>query len=77
MLNIEVDNRPVQAEQGDTILTALKRAGVRVPTLCHIEGLTPTGACRICVVEDEGMPGLVPSCSYPVADGMKIRSRSP
>ncbi len=76
MTSIEVNNRPIEAEPGETILTALKRAGINVPTLCHIEGLPPSGACRMCVVEVEGMPGLVPSCSYPVADGMKIKSHS-
>lgn len=77
MTGIEVNNRPIEAESGETILTALKRAGIHVPTLCHIEGLPPSGACRMCVVEVEGMPGLVPSCSYPVTDGMKIKSHSP
>ncbi len=48
------------------LLTALRRAGIKVPTLCHIDGLTATGACRMCVVEVEGQRGLVPSCAFPV-----------
>ena len=75
MFEIEVNNRTIQAEQGETILAALHRAGIQVPTLCHIEGLPPSGACRICVVELEGR-GLVPSCSFPVAEGMKIKTDS-
>jgi NADH-quinone oxidoreductase subunit G/NADP-reducing hydrogenase subunit HndD len=55
----------------------LRRAGVKVPTLCHLDGLTPTGACRMCVVEIEGQRGLVPSCAFPVGEGMKIRTHSP
>jgi iron-only hydrogenase group A len=75
-MNIEVNNRTIDAQPGETILSALNRAGVRVPTLCHMEGLLPSGACRMCVVEVEGQRGLIPSCSYPVAEGMKIATHS-
>jgi NADH-quinone oxidoreductase subunit G/NADP-reducing hydrogenase subunit HndD len=77
MINIEVNGRTVWAEKGEMLLTALRRAGIKVPTLCHIDGLTPTGACRMCVVEVEGQRGLVPSCAFPAADGMKVRTHSP
>ncbi len=77
MFEIEVNNRMVEAHEGETILSALKRAGISVPTLCHIEGLPPTGACRICVVEVEGQRTLVPSCSFPVNPGMKVKTNSP
>jgi NADH-quinone oxidoreductase subunit G/NADP-reducing hydrogenase subunit HndD len=77
MLNIEVNGKTVEAKEGETILSALKRVNIHVPTLCHMEGLTPTGACRMCVVEVENMPQLIPSCSYPVAANMKIRTHSP
>lgn len=77
MFEIEVNNRIIEAENGETILTALKRADIHVPTLCHMEGLLPSGACRICVVEVEGMNGLIPSCSFPVRAGMKIQTNSP
>jgi len=76
-MQIEVNNRQIEAKPGETILTALQRAGINVPTLCHIDGLTPTGACRICVVEVEGQRSLVPSCAFPVAEGMKIKTHSP
>lgn len=76
MVMIEVNGDKMEASPGETILSALKRAGISVPTLCHIEGLSPTGACRVCVVEVDGMPGLVPSCSYPVAEGMRIKTHS-
>ncbi|MBD3224272.1 MAG: 4Fe-4S dicluster domain-containing protein [Caldithrix sp.] len=77
MISIEIDGREVKAEPGETILTALNREGVHVPTLCHMEGLLPSGACRICSVEVEGQDSLTPSCSYPVQDGMKIQTNSP
>jgi NADH-quinone oxidoreductase subunit G/NADP-reducing hydrogenase subunit HndD len=77
MITIEVNGRSIPAEKGEMLLTSLRRAGIKVPTLCHVDGLTPTGACRMCVVEVEGQRGLVPSCAFPVADGMKVRTHSP
>jgi NADP-reducing hydrogenase subunit HndD len=76
-MNIEVNGRAIEAKPGEMLLAALRRAGIRVPTLCSMEGLTPTGACRLCVVDVEGQANLVPSCAYPVTDGMKIRTHSP
>ena len=77
MITVEINGKKVQAQEGETILSALRRESIHVPTLCHVEDLTPTGACRLCVVEVEGMGGLVPSCSYSIAAGMKIKTRSP
>ena len=77
MFEITANDRRIEAEPGETILSALTRAGIHVPTLCHMKKLTPTGACRICVVEVRGMPGLVPSCSTPVEAGMVISTNSP
>lgn len=78
MFEITVNNRVIDAEEGETILSALTRVGIRVPTLCHLPDLPPVGACRICIVEVEGAEGdgLVPSCSYPVAEGMRIFTNS-
>ncbi len=76
MFKIEVNNRKISAKAGETIYEALTRAGVHVPTLCHIKELVPSGACRICSVEVEGRNNLVPSCSYPVEEGMKIKTNS-
>jgi iron-only hydrogenase group A len=76
-MTLDVNGKKVEAKKGDTILQALRRAGINVPTLCYLEGLAPSGACRMCVVEVEGFPNLVPSCSYPAADGMKIKTGSP
>lgn len=78
MFEITVNNRVIDAEEGETILSALTRVGIRVPTLCHLPDLPPMGACRICIVEVEGAEGdgLVPSCSYPVAEGMRIFTNS-
>jgi iron-only hydrogenase group A len=77
MLALEANGQKLEAKKGETILQALKRGGIHVPTLCHMEGLLPSGTCRMCVVEVEGAPGLLPACSYPVADGMKIHTSTP
>lgn len=77
MPTIEVNNQTVEFTPGETILQTCRRLGINIPTLCYIEGMPPSGACRLCVVEVEGRPGLVPSCSFPAAEGMKIQTHSP
>ncbi len=77
MLTIEVNGRKIQARAGETVLEACERSGIRIPTLCHLAHLTPTGACRMCVVEVEGQRNLIPSCAFPVSEGMKVRTHSP
>ena len=77
MITFEANGRAVKANAGETILTALKREGIDIPTLCNMENLSPTGACRLCVVQVEGQANLVPSCAFPVAQGMKVKTHSP
>ena len=77
MVNLTINNRKIQAKPGTTILEAAQAAGERIPTLCHIKELFPSGACRICVVEVKGKPNLTPSCAFPVEEGMEIQTRSP
>lgn len=76
-LTIEINGNKYEAAQGETILTVLNRNGIKVPTLCHMKDFVPTGACRMCVVELEGSGKLVSSCSFPISDGMKVRTHSP
>lgn len=77
IFDIEVNNKIIKAKKGETILMALNRNGIKVPTLCYMEDLTPSGACRICVVEVEGYENLVPSCSQLVEEWMRIKTHSP
>jgi NADP-reducing hydrogenase subunit HndD len=72
MITLSINNIPVEVPEGTTILAASKKAGIRIPTLCFVEGLQAIGACRVCVVELEGARNLVASCSMPVAAGMKV-----
>ncbi len=77
LFDIEVNGKTIKAKKGDTLLMALERNGIKVPTLCHIKDLLPSGACRMCVVEVEGRQGLIPACSHPVEEWMKVRTHSP
>ncbi|HSW44091.1 MAG TPA: NADH-dependent [FeFe] hydrogenase, group A6 [Phycisphaerae bacterium] len=77
MITIEVNDKPVHAGTGEMLLAVLRREGISVPTLCHMEGLPPSGACRICDVEVAGRPNLQPSCATPVIEGMKVHTHSP
>ena len=76
MIKIEVNNKVVSVEKEQTILSALRAQGIMVPTLCSMDDLTPTGACRMCVVEVEGFDNLVPACSFRVQEWMKIKTHS-
>lgn len=77
LIDIEVNNKKIQAKKGETILETLNRNGIKVPTLCRMSGFSPTGACRMCVVEVEGKSGLIPSCSCPIHEPIKIKTHSP
>jgi len=69
---IEINNSPVEVQEGETLLKVFRRHGIRVPTLCHMEKFPPTGACRLCVVEVAGKQELITSCSYPVEENMRV-----
>lgn len=75
-LNVTIDDKKVQAKQGQTILEAAQANGIEIPTLCQHKDLEPIGACRICVVEVQGAKGLTASCCTPVGDGMIISTNS-
>jgi NADP-reducing hydrogenase subunit HndD len=72
MINLAINNIPVEVPEGTSVLEAARAAGIRIPTLCHVEGLQTIGACRVCVVEIEGARNLAASCSMPAGEGMKV-----
>lgn len=76
-VDITIDGRVFQVQGGQSVLAALREAGVEVPTLCHRKDLFPAGACRMCVVEVKGNRSLVASCTQPVSAGMVINTQSP
>ena len=76
MVELTINNIQVKAEEGMTILEAAKSVGISIPTLCHMKDLFPTGACRICAVEVNGLRNLIPACAYPVQQGMNVETNS-
>ena len=76
-VNVSINGSPVTAREGITILELTRENGIEIPTLCYLAELTPTGCCRLCVVEVEGSRMLVGSCYTPVAPGMVIQTHSP
>ena len=72
-----INGKTYSFEPGETILEVARRNHIDVPTLCHLKGATPTGACRVCVVEVEGARSLVASCAAPAADNMVVQTESP
>jgi predicted molibdopterin-dependent oxidoreductase YjgC len=64
-------------EPGESILDAARRNGIEIPTLCHLKGSAPTGACRVCLVEVQGARSLVASCAMPAAPRMVVQTESP
>ncbi len=78
MIHITINGLPVEVERGTTLLEAARFLGFPIPTLCHMEGLSPYGACRLCVVEiGEGERAkLVSSCTYVAEEGLVVRTAS-
>ena len=76
VLTLQVDGVDVAVPAGATILQAVRAAGASVPLLCHLDGLTPVGACRLCLVEIGGSSKLQPACTTPASEGMEVCTRS-
>ena len=78
MVTLTINGLQATVEEGSTILEAAQFLGFPIPTLCHMEGLSPYGACRLCVVEvgDGSRTRLVTSCTHPVVEGITVRTAS-
>ena len=77
MVNLTIDKKPVSVPEGTTILEAARSVNIAIPTLCYLKGINEIAACRLCMVEIEGFPRLIPSCDNVVAEGMVIHTNSP
>jgi len=77
MVNLTINGIPVQAEEHMTILTAAASAGITIPTLCYLKDINEIGACRVCVVEIEGVERLQAACNATVSEGMAVYTNSP
>ncbi|KAI9184176.1 ndufs1 NADH-ubiquinone oxidoreductase subunit [Blastocladiella emersonii ATCC 22665] len=77
LVEITIDGKPVQVEQGAALIQACEVAGVDVPRFCYHDRLAIAGNCRMCLVEVEKSPKPVASCAMPVMPGMKVKTNTP
>jgi len=77
VVNIEVDGKPVEARKGQMIIEATDAIGTYIPRFCYHEKLSIAANCRMCLVEVEKAPKPLPACATPIAEGMKIFTKSP
>ena len=75
-MTLTIDGRTVAVEGGATVLEAARSAGIRIPTLCHVEGMESVASCFLCCVQVEGRAGMSPACALPAADGMVVTTDS-
>lgn len=73
---LKIDDREISAHADQTILDVAIENGIEIPTLCHLEGLSEVGACRLCLVEIQGTPKLQPACVTRVREGMEVVTHS-
>ncbi len=76
-VTLTIDGKEVQVLTGTTILEAAKKLGINIPTLCYLEKISTTGACRVCAVNVEGVARPMTACNTPVKDGIKVTTQSP
>ena len=77
MVSLTIDGKSVQVEAGSTILEAAATVGIKIPTLCWLQKVSPTGACRICAVEVEGVDRTMTACNTPVKEGIRVTTSTP
>lgn len=75
-ITLIIDGKECKGTSGDTILEVALKNDVYIPTLCYLEGLSPMGSCRMCVVEVEGSNKLLTSCTTPAQDGMNVHTKT-
>lgn len=73
---LKIDGKDVSARQNETVLQVARDNGVQIPTLCYMEGLSPLGGCRLCMVEIKGQNKLMPACVTRVWEGMEVITTS-
>jgi bidirectional [NiFe] hydrogenase diaphorase subunit len=76
VVTLTVNDEMVSAQSNQTILSVLKERGIDIPTLCHLDGLSERGGCRLCLVEVQGSNKLLPACVTPVSEGMVVTTHS-
>jgi formate dehydrogenase major subunit len=75
-ITLTINGKKVKGREGNTVLEVCEANDIYVPTLCHLEGLTDLGACRMCVVDIEKERRPVPACTYPARDGLVVQTHN-
>jgi bidirectional [NiFe] hydrogenase diaphorase subunit len=73
---LTINDQRITAREDETILDATRDAGIHIPTLCYLEGVSTVGACRLCLVEIAGSNKLQPACTTKVGEGMQIQTNT-
>ena len=76
-ITLNIDGKDVKSAAGKTVLEAALENGIYIPTLCYHPDLSPFGACRLCIVQVEGLRGLPTSCTVMAKDGMIVKTDTP
>jgi len=76
VLTFKINDQDVSAREDETILSVARQNGIYIPTLCHLDGLSERGACRLCLVEIKGSPKLVPACVTLAREDMEVITHS-
>lgn len=76
-ITLTIDGQDVQVPAGTTILDAARKLDIKIPTLCWLEKISTTGACRVCAVHVEGIARPMTACNTPVKEGIKVTTQSP
>jgi bidirectional [NiFe] hydrogenase diaphorase subunit len=76
VITLVIDGRDISARENQSVLEAAQEEGIFIPTLCHLEGLSEVGACRLCEIEVKGVNKLLPACVTKVQEGMEITTHS-
>ncbi|MEB3235053.1 MAG: bidirectional hydrogenase complex protein HoxU [Cyanobacteriota bacterium] len=77
VLTLQIDGALLAVPEGASLLEACRLSGAALPTLCHLDGLSPVGACRLCLVEVEGAGRLLPACTTAAAADQVVRTKTP
>jgi NADH dehydrogenase/NADH:ubiquinone oxidoreductase subunit G len=77
MVQLTIDGKKVEAREGMTIVEAAEEAGIHIPNLCYLKGMKGIGACRLCMVEIEGLKAPMTACTTKVKEGMSIKTSTP
>jgi NADH dehydrogenase/NADH:ubiquinone oxidoreductase subunit G len=72
MIRIKINNKAIEAEEGQSVLEIAGKAGIPIPTLCHKDGIEHYSSCMVCIVRDKRSGNFIPSCSALAMDGMDI-----